>query len=125
MKASMNGVINLSVRDGWWDEAYNGKNGWAIGELQGGRPEEEDRKDAESLYNILENEIVPLYYDRDRKGIPRRWIQIVKEAVKTIAPAFNACRMMVEYNQQMYLPAAGQQASNNNPVEGNKIGEAK
>jgi starch phosphorylase len=125
MKASMNGVINLSVRDGWWDEAYHGKNGWAIGDLQGGSPEEEDRKDAESLYNILENEIVPLYYDRDRKGIPRRWIQIVKEAVKTITPAFNACRMMVEYNQQMYLPAAGQQVSNNNPAEGNENGETK
>ena len=71
MKASMNGVINLSVRDGWWDEAYNGKNGWAIGDLQVGRPEEEDRDDAESIYRLLENEIVPLYYDRDRKGIPR------------------------------------------------------
>jgi starch phosphorylase len=125
MKASMNGVINLSVRDGWWDEAYNGKNGWAIGNLQEDRSEEEDRKDAESLYDILENEIVPLYYDRDRKGVPRRWMQIVKEAVKTITPAFNACRMMVEYNQQMYLPAAGQQASNKNPVEENEIGETK
>ena len=85
----------------------------------------QDRKDAESLYDILENEIVPLYYDRDRKGVPRRWMQIVKEAVKTITPAFNACRMMVEYNQQMYLPAAGQQASNKNPVEENEIGETK
>jgi starch phosphorylase len=125
MKASMNGVINLSVRDGWWDEAYNGKNGWAIGDLLGDRPGEEDRKDAESLYNTLENEIVPLYYDRDRKGIPRKWMQIVKEAVKTITPAFNACRMMVEYNRQMYLPAAGQQASNKNPVEENENGETK
>jgi starch phosphorylase len=125
MKASMNGVINLSVRDGWWDEAYNGKNGWAIGDLQESSPEEEDRKDAESLYNLLENEIVPLYYDRDRKGIPRRWIQIVKEAIRTITPAFNACRMMEEYNQQMYLPAVGQQATNNIPAEGNKIGEPK
>jgi starch phosphorylase len=125
MKASMNGVINLSVRDGWWDEAYNGKNGWVIGDLQVGRPEEEDRKDADAIYSLLENEIVPLYYNRDRKGIPRGWMQIVKEAVKTITPAFNACRMMVKYNQQMYLPAAGQQVLSNNPVEGNEIGEAK
>ena len=57
---------------------------------------------------------MPLYYDRDRKGIPRRWMQIVKEAIKTVTPAFNACRMMMEYNDQMYLPAAKQQASNNN-----------
>ncbi|MGA2386824.1 MAG: alpha-glucan family phosphorylase [Candidatus Bathyarchaeia archaeon] len=125
MKASMNGVINFSVRDGWWDEAYNGKNGWAIGDLAAGGPEEEDRKDIESLYNQLENEIVPLYYDRDRKGIPRRWMQIVKEAVKTVTPAFNACRMMMEYNEQMYLPAAGQQASNNNLAGGNDNGETK
>ena len=125
MKASMNGVINLSVRDGWWDEAYNGKNGWAIGDLQAGTPEEEDKKDAESLYSILENEAVPLYYDRDRKGVPRGWMQILKEAVKTIAPSFNACRMMVQYDREMYLPAAGQQVSNSNPVEGKEIGESK
>jgi starch phosphorylase len=121
MKASMNGVINLSVRDGWWDEAYNGKNGWAIGDFQVSSPEEEDKKDAESLYNLLENEIAPLYYDLDRRGIPHRWIKIVKEAIKTITPAFSACRMMKEYTQQMYLPAAGQQVSKNNPVEGEEV----
>jgi len=125
MKASMNGVINFSVRDGWWDEAYNGKNGWAIDGLEGDTPEEEDRKDAESIYNQLENEIVPLYYDRDRKGIPLRWMQIVKEAIKTVTPAFNACRMMEEYNQQMYLPAAGQQAPKNNLVEEIKVGKTE
>jgi starch phosphorylase len=125
MKASMNGVINFSVRDGWWDEAFNGKNGWAIGDREPSRPDEEDRKDTESIYDQLEKVIVPLYYERDRKGIPHRWMQTVKEAIRTVAPAFNACRMMEEYNQQMYLPAAGQQALNVNPVEGNKLGEAK
>ncbi len=125
MKASMNGVLNFSVRDGWWDEAYNGKNGWAIGDVQPDMPEEEDRKDAESLYNQLENEIVPLYYERDRKGIPRRWMQMVKEAIRTVTPAFNACRMMEEYNSQMYLPAAGQQATNINPAEVANVGETK
>jgi len=122
MKASMNGVLNLSVRDGWWDEAYNGKNGWAIDDFRGGNYEEEDRADAESLYNLLENEIVPLYYNRDRKGVPHQWIQIVKEAIKTITPAFNACRMMKEYNQQMYLPVAGGQETKNNPAEANQVG---
>jgi len=122
MKASMNGVINFSVRDGWWDEAYNGKNGWAIGDLQVERPEDEDRNDAESLYSQLENEIVPLYYERDRRGVPHKWMQIVKEAIRTVTPAFNACRMMKQYNREMYLPAAGQQAPTINPAEGNKIG---
>ncbi len=106
MKASMNGVLNLSVRDGWWNEAYNGKNGWAIGDSKGGSPAEEDESDARSLYSLLENEIVPLYYDRDRLGVPRQWIKIVKEAIKSVSPVFNACRMMREYTQQMYLPTA-------------------
>jgi len=101
----MNGVVNFSVRDGWWDEAFNGKNGWAIGDLQISGWEEEDRKDAESIYNQLENEIAPLYYERDRKGVPRRWVQVVKEAIRTVSPGFNACRMMKEYTSQMYLPA--------------------
>jgi starch phosphorylase len=118
MKASMNGVINLSIRDGWWDEAYNGTNGWAINDFHGDITEEEDKADSESLYSILENEIVPLYYERDRKGVPHRWIKIVKDAIQTITPAFNACRMMKEYTQQMYLPAAEQQELKNNSIEG-------
>jgi glycogen phosphorylase len=118
MKASMNGVLNFSVRDGWWDEAYNGKNGWAIGDTHVSSPEEEDRKDTESIYNLLEKEIVPLYYERDRKGIPVKWMQMVKEAIRTVTPAFNACRMMKEYNREMYLPAAGQQVQSDNPVGG-------
>jgi starch phosphorylase len=119
MKASMNGIINLSVPDGWWPEAYNGKNGWIINDFHGGNAEEEDRKDSESLYNLLEKEIAPLYYERDRKGVPHLWIKVVKEAIKTVTPGFNACRMMREYTQQMYLPAAGQQVTTNIPVEGN------
>jgi len=117
MKASMNGVINLSIRDGWWDEAYNGLNGWAIGEnSKGGNPEEEDKTDAESLYSLLENGIVPLYYERDRKGIPHRWIEVAKEAIKTINPVFNACRMMREYVEQMYIPVVFSKSSKGNPV---------
>ena len=114
MKASMNGVINLSVRDGWWDEAFNGFNGWAIEGFRGGSPEEEDRADSESLYSLLENNIVPMYYDRDRKGIPHRWVQVAKEAIKTINPVFNACRMMKEYVEKMYMPAVLAQTSSDN-----------
>jgi starch phosphorylase len=105
MKASMNGVVNLSVRDGWWDEAYSGKNGWVIDGFKGGTSVEEDESDAMSLYNLLENEIVPLYYERDRLGVPRRFIRIIKEAIKSVSPVFDASRMMREYIQQMYLPA--------------------
>jgi starch phosphorylase len=103
MKAALNGAINFSVLDGWWAEAYNSKNGWAIGEFQT-RPEDEDKKDSESIYSLLEKEIAPRYYDRDRMGVPHRWIKVIKESIKTITPAFSACRMMRQYAQQMYLP---------------------
>ncbi len=116
MKASMNGVINLSVRDGWWDEAYNGINGWAIDSFRGGNPDEEDKADAEELYSLLENNIVPLFYDRDRKGIPHGWIQVAKEAIKTVNPVFNACRMMKEYVERMYVPAILPEGSISNPL---------
>jgi len=105
MKASMNGVINFSVRDGWWDEAYNGKNGWVIDNFNGGSCEEEDQSDADCLYKLLETEIVPLYYERDRFGLPRQWIKIVKEAIRSVSSVFNASRMMKEYAEQLYLPA--------------------
>lgn len=111
MKASMNGVINFSVRDGWWDEGYNGKNGWAIDDFRGGSYEEEDRTDVNTIYNLLEKEIVPMYYERDRKGIPHKWIKMVKEAIKTVSPAFSACQMMKEYTAKMYLPTAQNQTN--------------
>jgi len=104
MKASANGVINLSVRDGWWDEAFNGKNGWAIDDFKGGSAEEEDRVDAETAYRLLENEIVPLYYDKDRTGVPHGWARMAKEAIRTVSPAFSSCKMMEKYAQKMYLP---------------------
>jgi starch phosphorylase len=121
MKASMNGVINLSIRDGWWDEAFNGANGWAIDDFKGGTPDEEDRADAETLYELLENRIVPLFYDRDRKGIPHGWIEVAKEAIKTINPEFNACRMMKQYVEQMYFPAAELAISSKLLVEKEKV----
>jgi len=108
MKASLNGVPHLSVRDGWWYEGYNGENGWAIGDGPGTySPEEEDRADAESLYRLLEEKIVPLYYDRDRGGVPHGWVNIVKEAICTVVPRFCARRMIKDYTEQLYIPAAG------------------
>ncbi len=112
MKASINGVVNLSVLDGWWFESYNGSNGWAIGENSEGGPSREDATDAESLYDLLEEQIVPVYYDRDRKGVPHKWVQFAKRAMRSVSPVFNASRMMKEYAQRMYLPAASAESFN-------------
>ncbi|MFC2012566.1 alpha-glucan family phosphorylase [Chloroflexota bacterium] len=107
MKAALNGVLHLSVRDGWWHEAYNGSNGWTIGgEFPAGRLEEEDKADAESLYRLLEEKIIPLYYSQDRYGVPHDWVSLMKESIRSIAPAFSARRMLKEYIEKMYRPAA-------------------
>lgn len=106
-KAAINGVPNLSVLDGWWQEGYDGSNGWAIPvatELTD--PHAQDAHDADCLYRILEQDIVPLYYTRDRDGIPRGWIQVVKDAIRTITPRFCARRMVKEYMEVTYAPAA-------------------
>lgn len=105
-KASANGVLNFSVLDGWWCEGYNGDNGWAFGDNEDIHSLEElDSWDSEELYDILENNIIPLYYDRNKEGIPTGWIKKLKTAIKTILPGFNTDRMVKEYFQKMYIPA--------------------
>lgn len=107
-KAAINGVINCSISDGWWPEGYNGRNGWMIGdETSKASDEEQDRFDSESLFNILENEIVPLYYKRDEDNLPRDWIKMMKESIATLAPAFSTRRMIKDYTNQMYVEAMG------------------
>ena len=103
MKAAMNGVLHLSVRDGWWEEAYDGSNGWSIDGAPGG---DGDGADAEALYRLLEDVIVPMYYDRDRRGVPHRWVEISKKSIKSIAPRSSAQRMVKEYTLKMYAPSA-------------------
>jgi starch phosphorylase len=111
MKAAMNGVPNLSVLDGWWPEAYHpagdGRptNGWAFGQAQYDDWDTQDEMDSQALYRTLEEQIVPLYYDRDASGTPHRWAQVMKEAIRTSAAAFSMRRMVKEYVNQMYLPA--------------------
>ena len=107
MKAALNGAPNFSVRDGWWYEGYHGTNGWVIGTDPMAEISDEDRDaaDAESLYSTLEIEVVPLFYNRDSDGVPRGWVQVMKEAIKQGAPAFSARRMVKEYAERMYLPA--------------------
>ncbi len=107
MKASLNGVLHLSIRDGWWQEGYNGSNGWVIGsDLAVPATEEQDAADAEALYRLLEEEVVPLYYARDRNDVSHGWIRMMKEAIRSIAPAFSARRMLKEYIKGMYQTAA-------------------
>jgi starch phosphorylase len=109
MKASANGVLNLSILDGWWDEAYemDRNTGWAIGNGEEVFASEEDQDNIESaaLYHILENDVIPTFYDRGRSGIPREWISMMKTNMKIVCPFFNTNRMVRNYLTQYYLPA--------------------
>jgi starch phosphorylase len=106
MKAALNGALNFSVLDGWWREAYNGNNGWAIGEEREYESNEaQDTADAESLYATLENEIIPMYYDRDPQEVSHEWIAYMKESMKTNIPQFSTRRMVKEYVNKFYSRA--------------------
>jgi starch phosphorylase len=116
MKAALNGVPNFSILDGWWAEAFNGHNGWSIGSKEKAMTtDEEDLVDAKDIYNILENEIVPLYYSRDRGGVPHKWIQTAKSAIYSVAPIFCARRMMKDYLEKYYRPIAMSQSDTIQP----------
>lgn len=111
MKAAMNGVLNCSILDGWWHEAYNGRNGWAISDEKN-MPDSElqDESDANRLYSILENEIIPLYYsERNRNNLPTGWISRMKDTIRTLGPQFNTRRMLNEYLESLYKPALNQE----------------
>ena len=104
-KAALNGQPNCSILDGWWAEGFDGKNGWAIGEEREYHdPDVQDEADSLSLYSIIEEEIVPLYYDRGADGIPHAWVAIMKEAIRTCAPAYSMRRMVKEYTERFYVP---------------------
>jgi len=105
-KAAMNGVPNLSVLDGWWAEGYNGANGWAIEPLEGEDEALQDSHDAEQLYRLLEEEVVPLFYQRDGDGVPRGWVRVMKAVIRSAAPYFCTRRMVKEYAERFYVPAA-------------------
>ncbi len=106
-KASLNGAPNLSILDGWWPEAYNGRNGWSIGEeREYANQDEQDWLDGQQLYHLLESEVVPLFYEREG-GIPRKWLAWSKAAIATVAPVFSTRRMVKEYATRLYMPAAG------------------
>ncbi len=106
MKAAINGVINVSTLDGWWDEAYTPEIGWAIGSGENidDRDYVEDSLEANALYDILEKEIIPLFYDRNHTGLPKKWIAKVKASMSTVCPTFNTGRMVQEYAERFYIP---------------------
>jgi starch phosphorylase len=106
MKAAMNGAINVSILDGWWDEGYDGTNGWAVGRGEEYEdPAYQDQVESQAIYMVLENEIVPMFYSRGRDGLPRDWIRRMKNTMRTVCPVFGASRMVREYTERMYLPA--------------------
>jgi starch phosphorylase len=117
-KAALNGSLNFSVLDGWWAEGYNGRNGWAIGDTtEYASTDEQDQADAASLYDTLENEIVPLYYNkRSADGLPGDWIERIKEGIKSLAPTYSMTRMIKQYTNELYIPAVHSALEEPEPV---------
>jgi starch phosphorylase len=103
-KVAMNGGLNLSVLDGWWLEGYDGSNGFAVGnEIAANEIADIDTADAESLYRVLEQQLIPLYYYRDQNGVPRNWVAMMKNSIATLVPEFSSDRMVEDYVRQVYL----------------------
>jgi starch phosphorylase len=100
--------VNLSILDGWWVEGYRGDNGWAIGpDTTTPDPDAQDRQDAESLYALLEQQVVPCFFDKDPDGVRRKWVSIMKASIQSCVLPFSAHRMVRDYAEKMYLPLAG------------------
>ncbi|SFL50824.1 alpha-glucan family phosphorylase [Geodermatophilus ruber] len=108
MKSALNGGLNLSIRDGWWDEWYDGQNGWAIPTADGiADPDRRDEVEARAIYDLLSTQVVPRFYETDRDGIPTRWVEMVRHTLRETGPKVLATRMLRDYVRQLYVPAAG------------------
>ncbi len=104
-KASVNGVVNFSILDGWWAEGYNQKNGWSIGtNKEYSSYEEQDRADSDSIYYTLENKIIPIYYDKDSNGISKSWMELMKNSIMSTGGKYSTARMLVDYTNKLYIP---------------------
>jgi starch phosphorylase len=111
MKAAINGTPHMSIGDGWWAEGFTGENGWLIeGQADPNDFGAQDWADAQAMYQLLEEQLVPTFYDRDASGIPRRWLQVVKQSIRTVLPRFSARRMVKEYVRSVYAPAAREES---------------
>ncbi|TQM83151.1 starch phosphorylase [Saccharothrix saharensis] len=112
MKSALNGGLNLSIRDGWWDELYDGSNGWAIPTADGVTdPTRRDDLEAAALYDLLGSQVAPLFYDRGEDGVPTRWLAMVRHTLASLGPAVQASRMVREYVEKLYAPAASSAGS--------------
>jgi glycogen phosphorylase len=112
MKSALNGGLNLSIRDGWWDELYDGKNGWAIPTADGiENPERRDTLEANALYELIATQVAPQFYDRGSDGVPTSWVSLVRHTLATLGPQVQASRMVQEYVERLYAPAAGSAAA--------------
>jgi len=107
MKAALNGVLNCSILDGWWAEAYSPECGFAIegAAVEGAIEAEQDEADAEALYALLEEQVLPAFYERDENGLPQRWLALMRESIAELGPRFGTARMAAEYVERLYLPA--------------------
>lgn len=107
MKCALNGALNLSILDGWWDEMYDGSNGWAIPTADGiDDPNRRDQLEAAALYDLIENTVAPRFYDRDERGVPQRWLEMVRHTLATLGPRVQATRMVADYVRELYTPIA-------------------
>jgi starch phosphorylase len=121
MKAAMNGVLNCSILDGWWDEAYENDLGWAIGRGEAyANVDTQDQIESQSLYDLFEKQIVPMFYSRDASGIPTQWVERMKRCISQLAPRFNTNRMVQDYLQKLYVPAV----ERSRMLGGNKLSKA-
>jgi glycogen phosphorylase len=112
MKSALNGGLNLSIRDGWWDELYDGKNGWAIPTADGvENPERRDTLEANALYELIATQVAPQFYDRGADGVPAGWVSLVRHTLATLRPQVQASRMVQEYVERLYAPAAASAAA--------------
>ena len=109
-KATLNGVVQLSAMDGWWPEAYDGRNGFALSAPHA-EPAKQDLQESEALFRLLERTIIPEFYERDPDGVPLKWMARSRRAIRTLAWQFNSDRMVMDYVRQCYLPAAGAHTS--------------
>ena len=106
MKAAINGIPSVSILDGWWDEGFNGRNGWAIGDREpDGDESAQDEADATALYQLLESEIVPRFFDREPSGVPSAWMATMRASIGAALWEFSTARMLSEYVDRLYLPA--------------------
>ena len=126
MKSALNGGLNLSIRDGWWDEWYDGENGWEIPTADGLADESRrDELEASALYRLLEKSVAPKFYDRDDKGVPTRWVEMVRHTLQSLGPKVLASRMVRDYTEKYYAPAAESLRRTIEPTDGLPFGTAR